>query len=95
MGTDFSKLSIIAELNLFEHMGLKSLKWKWFKNIKNYSLKSFGHVLQHRPGNKTGSSHVGTGHSFFMFRHCTFATIRRFFWTYKGKNSYMKWMLKN
>lgn len=38
-------------------------------------------VLQQRPGNRTGSSQVGFGHSFFMFLHWTRATILRFFWT--------------
>lgn len=42
------------------------------------------HVLQQRPGKRIGSSHVGFGHSFLMFLHCTRATMRRFLWTWKG-----------
>lgn len=45
-------------------------------NLFLYSLyKSPGHILQHRPGSWTGSSHVAFGHSLFMFRHWTLATI--------------------
>lgn len=55
-------------------------------------LRSPGHVLQHLPGNNTGSSHVGFGHSFFIFLHAILAIIRRFLWTWKGsKKKEQKW----
>ena len=38
-------------------------------------------TLQHRPGKRTGSSHVGLGHSFLMFLHKVRPAIRFFFWT--------------
>lgn len=40
--------------------------------------ESPGQVLQHLPGRRIGSSHDVLGHSFLMFLHWTFATIRRF-----------------
>ena len=33
-----------------------------------YLLKSPGQDLQHRPGRRTGSLHVSSGHSFLMLR---------------------------
>lgn len=47
--------------------------------------RSSGQILQQIPGNSTGSSHVGFGHSSFMFLHCTFATILCFLITWKFK----------
>lgn len=38
-----------------------------------------GHDLQHFPGNNVGSSQLGFGHSFFIFRHCTRPIILLFF----------------
>jgi hypothetical protein len=52
--------------------------------------ESPGHVLQHLPGSKMGSSHVGFGHSFLMFRHWTRATILLFFCTFKKKEDVNK-----
>lgn len=40
-----------------------------------------GQVLQHLPGSKIGSSHKAGGHSFFILRHWTRATMRRFLGT--------------
>lgn len=60
--------------------------WVRSGSRRRYSLnESPGHVLQHLPGSKIGSSHVGLGHSFLMFRHWTRATILRFFCTYFGE----------
>ena len=47
-----------------------------------YLLKSPGQDLQQRPGRRTGSLHVSSGHSFLMLRQWTLATIRRFFCTW-------------
>lgn len=56
---------------------------KKFKNLPLFL--SPGQVLQHLPGNKTGSSHKAGGHSFLILRHCTRATMRRFLGTCKKK----------
>lgn len=54
-------------------------------------LRSPGQVLQHLPGNEMGSSHLAGGHSFFILRHCTRATMRRFLGIWKGiKRVYIK-----
>lgn len=61
------------------------------KNL-NSLFESPGHVLQHLPGNKIGSSQVGFGHSFLIFLHCTRATILRFFCTYVEENKEKIWI---
>ena len=48
--------------------------------IKNYIPCSM-QTLQHRPGRRTGSSHVGLGHSFLMLRQSVRPAMRRFFCT--------------
>ena len=44
-------------------------------------------TLQQRPGNKTGSSQFGFGHSFLMFRHSVRPAILRFFCTCQSANN--------
>jgi hypothetical protein len=43
--------------------------------------------LQQRPGNKTGSSQFGFGHSFLMLRHSVRPAILRFFCTCQSANN--------
>ena len=46
-----------------------------------YSLSSWpGQTLQHLPGSRMGSGHVGLGHSVLMFLQRTRPTILRFLW---------------
>lgn len=70
-GTEYISFNLVGEVPKIYNMYLPCV--------------SPGQVLQHLPGSRTGSSQVGSGHSFLMFRHCTLATIRRFRWNCKEK----------